>query len=325
MAQELGLFAQFGLDVALSRELGWASIQDKLRYRELDAAQAVPGILFATGGACVTPLVLNLHGNAITVSAALYDRGARDAATLRDLIRADCGRKTYTFGMVALGSSHHFLLRAWLETGGIVPDRDVRLVVVPPPQMFSNLRAGHLDGYCVGEPWNSAAIAAGAGYCIAISRDLNPGHIEKVLAVHADFATHRAAELQALGAAVLSACAYCDQPAHRPRVAATLAHKAYLNAPARLIAASLCGPFPKGGGLEDDAVDFHIFHGPAVNRPDAAKARWVANQLHQLGLLDRLPLKPLFRTDLYEAANQLWEKANEPKLDAPVASELVSS
>ena len=40
MAQEVGLFRKYGLQVALHRELGWATIRDKVIFRELDAAHA---------------------------------------------------------------------------------------------------------------------------------------------------------------------------------------------------------------------------------------------------------------------------------------------
>jgi ABC-type nitrate/sulfonate/bicarbonate transport system substrate-binding protein len=47
MAQELGLFEKRGLDVELSREIGWATIREKVICRELDAAHAPAGMLVA--------------------------------------------------------------------------------------------------------------------------------------------------------------------------------------------------------------------------------------------------------------------------------------
>src|ERR1700694_4956410 len=41
MARELGLFEKFGLAVELSREVGWATIRDKIFYGELEAAHAL--------------------------------------------------------------------------------------------------------------------------------------------------------------------------------------------------------------------------------------------------------------------------------------------
>lgn len=300
MAHELGLFTRHGLDVTLSRELGWATIRDKIMYRELDAAQAVAGLVFATtlglGSVpcdCVTGLVLNLHGNAITISRALHNRGVTNAGSLRRVIAEDRDRKTYTFGMVSQYSSHHFLLRQWLASGGIDPTRDVRLVVVPPAQTVTNLQAGHLDGFCVGEPWNTVAVQTRAGICAGISRDLAPLHPEKVLLVRAAFAQHRADEHVALVAALLEACAFCDDPANRAAVAALIAQPQYVNAPVRAVRASLC-----------DSPDFHIFHAHNANRPTAAKAAWVYWPLAG----NNAPVPRLFREDIYEQALERKEQ-----------------
>ena len=90
MAQELGLFKKFGLNVELSRELGWATIRDKIIHRELEAAHALAAMPVAASlglGSipcdCLTALVLNLNGNAITLSNDLWQRGVRDGKTDR--------------------------------------------------------------------------------------------------------------------------------------------------------------------------------------------------------------------------------------------------
>ena len=102
MAQELGLFQKFGLDVELSRELGWATIRDKIIHGELDAAHALAAMpVAATLGLgsvpcdCLTALVLNLHGNAITLSNDLWKRGVRDGKTLREEIVRSRAREDF--------------------------------------------------------------------------------------------------------------------------------------------------------------------------------------------------------------------------------------
>ena len=59
-------------------------------------------------------------------------------------------------------------------SGGIDPDRDVRLVVLPPPLLVDALRTGQVDGFCVGEPWNSLAVDAGVGVIVAVASDIWP-------------------------------------------------------------------------------------------------------------------------------------------------------
>src|SRR5262249_26411819 len=156
----------------------------------------------------------------------------RNNVSLREEIVRSRAEKTFTFGVVSLLSSHHYLLRNWLAQAGINPERDVRIVVVPPSQMVVNLAAGHLDGFCVGEPWNSVAVQQDIGWCAATSAELQPCHPEKVLMVRREFAEKRGAEHLALIAALLEACEFCDVPENQDQIAATLSRPEYVNAPA---------------------------------------------------------------------------------------------
>ncbi len=320
MAQELGLFARHGLSIQLSREIGWATIRDKIIYGELAAAHAPAALPFAANFgigsdqcACVSGLVLNLQGNAITLSRELWGRGVRDAATLREEIRRNRGRKTFTFGVVFSYSSHPFLLRQWLKSGDINPDVDVRIVVVPPGQMFPNLKLGYLDGYCVGEPWTSVAVRAGVGVCLATSLDLAPLHPEKVLMVRRAFAEEHAEEHERLIAALIEACAFCDQPENRLRVSECLARPHCVNAPADCVRAGLTGPFEFGDGRVPAFLDLNIFRRKNANEPTDEKAAWVMEGLYELlqsgammfPSLARTPvLKNVFRRDVFERARQ---------------------
>ncbi len=318
MAQELGLFRRFGLNVTLSRELGWATIRDKVIYGELDAAHAVAGMPFAaTLGLgsitceCLTALVLNLHGNAITLSNELWEAGVRDAPSLRQEIRRQRGRKTFVFGVVYPFSSHNFLLRAWLAAASIDPDRDVRIVVVPPPQMAANLKAGHLDGFCVGEPWNSVAAQLRAGWCVAASAELAPGHPEKVLMVRRDFAERRAEEHVVLVAALLEACAFCDAPENREEVITTLAHPKFVAVPEKSLRAGVQGMLDFGLGHRRLISDFNVFHRHQANEPSPEKAGWVLRHLRESGLcqepssLNSALGRRVFRSDIFEEALRL--------------------
>src|ERR1051325_5654183 len=322
MAHELGLFTKHGVRVALSRELGWAAVRDKIVRGELDAAQAVVGMPFATtlglgmrACECVTGLVLNLQGNAITLSNELWRRGVRDAASLREVSARFRGARTLTFGVVSNVSSHHFLLRRWLQAAGINPDHDVRLAVVPPSQMPDSLRAGNLDGFCAGEPWNSVAVAARVGWIAALSTDLAPGHPEKVLMVRRDFAEQHAHEHQALIAALLEACAFSQVTENREQVMAVLARPAYMNRPAESLRPSFTGVFDAGQERTLRAPNFLVFAGDDANEPSADKAAWALNELRATGVI-RQPvanaaqlIRSVFRADIYERASKLLSKS----------------
>ena len=315
IALELGLFRKYGLRVKLHRELGWATVRDKLIYGELDAAHALAAMpVAATLGLgsircdCLTGLVLNLHGNAITLSNNLRDYGVKDGASLREALLRLRREKTFTFGAVAPFSSHYFLLRKWLVNSGIHPERDVRIVIVPPPQMVTNLKAGHLDGFCVGEPWNSVAVQSRAGWCVAVSAELAPGHPEKVLMVRRDFAESRAEEHTALLAALLDACAFCNEPENHAQLAAILARPEYVGAPEPALERGIRRQFDFGNGRVRPVRDFTVFYGGDANEPSAAKVAWVLQQMREV-VSDVEPStfnaalgRRVFRTDLFERA-----------------------
>lgn len=318
MAHELGLFERHGVKVELKREVGWATIRDKMLYGELEAAQATAAMAFAaTLGLgsipveSVTGLVLNLHGNAITLSNRLWDAGVRDGGTLREFIRSNRDKPQLTLGIVFPFSSHNFLFRKWLGSHGIHPDRDVQLAVVPPPQMASSMKSGNLDGYCVGEPWNSVAVMHRTGWVAATTAEISHLHPEKILMVTRDFAESREAEHLALIAALIEACRFCEQPENRERIAETLAQPEYINAPIQALRMSMCDTFDFGKGRVESVADFNIFAGHNANEPTADKAAWVLGHMIESGVLqDSALVTPdtaagVFRADIFHKASQL--------------------
>jgi len=315
VAHELGFFERRGLRIELSREVGWATIRDKIVMRDLEAAHApaamVLGISLGIGSfrvPCLTGLVLNLHGNAITLSNRLWKAGVRDGAGLREFIRSRSGKTLLTFGVAFSCSSHGYLLQKWLRANGLDPGREVNIVVVPPPQMAANLKAGNLDGYCVGEPWNSVAVVQRAGWTVAASPNIAPRHPEKVLLVRADFAASRAEEHERLIASLHEACDFCQRAENRDQLVKTLAGSKYLNTSEEAIRRSLAGPFKFGKEGEDQVTDLHVFAGPEVNEPGLDKAAWVRDSLIQSGMLsgsrqlDQTRLASMFRLDIFHSA-----------------------
>lgn len=313
-ARELGCFARRGLSVELCREVGWATIRDKVTYGELDGAHAPAPMLWAThlGLGCApadvcTAFIFNLHGNAITLSTRLWEAGVSDATGLREEALRRRGENKLMFGIVFPHSMHHVLLRQWLHAARIDPERDVRIAVVPPAQMFRNLVARTLDGYCAGEPWNTLAVQENQGWCPAWSTVLAPGHVEKVLLVRTAFAERRAAEHTALVAALTEAAAWCDLPSNRADLARMLAAPAYLNLSSAVIEPALVGRFSPQPGRIEDTPDFLVFHRGDANAPTPARAATLQHELVAAGIVPRSQLRTelptrLFREDLFRKA-----------------------
>lgn len=326
MAQELGLYKKFGVKVQLSRELGWATIRDKVIHGELDAAHALAAMpVAATLGLgsvacdCLTALILNLNGNAITLSNDLWQRGVRDGKTLREEIIRTRREKVFTFGAVFPFSSHRHLLRRWFAAHGIDADRDLRIVVVPPPQMVANLKAGNLDGFCVGEPWNSVAVQARAGWIAATSSELDALHPEKVLMVRSDFATKRHEEHVALVAALIEACEFCDQPGNHERVIETLAREEFVGTSKDALRHGINGNLDFSYDTERSVSDFCIFHRDNANEPSGDKAAWALDLVRASRLcpepsaINFAVAKKIFRTDIFEQASKLSRQGREAR------------
>ena len=312
VAQELGFFARHDLRVELHREIGWATIREKIIYGELDAAQAPAPMLWSAqlGLGCpscevLTALVLNRNGNAITLSRALWAAGVRDAITLRDHIRTRPDRPPMTFGVVFPFSSHHLLLREWLQSAGLEPDRDVRIVVVPPAQMFRNLNAETIDGFCAGEPWNTLAVHEGVGWCPAWSAALHRRHIEKVLMVTRRFADDRPADHARMLRALAEAGAWCDEAENREPLSELLSRPAYLNLAPQIIASTLLGRLDCANGRIETVPDFHVFSRDNAGLPSVSEAEAQQRALSSAELIPALaasdPELPrrLFREDLH--------------------------
>lgn len=213
-----------------------------------------------------------------------------------------------TFGVGFLISSANLLLRDWLRSAGVDPDRDVRIVVVPPGQMIRHLSAGTIDGYYAGEPWNTVAVQAGAAWSPLTSATQQPGHLETALITSSAFSARNATEHSALVASLIEAGAWCGDPANREHLTKMLGQPQFLNLPAAVVGPSLTGKFDGGKGRVENGPGFHLFTGGDNNTPTLARATAMQRALAGAGLIPAtlaadagLPGN-LFREDLYQQA-----------------------
>ncbi len=312
VAQETGIFKRRGLDVELSRELGWASVRDKIIYGHLDAAQSIAGIALALGLGInemrcevAVPMVLNLHGNAITLSTDIGpSKIGRGEGLLHYLTHGWKKERPFTLAVTHRYSSHYTLLRNWLSRHRVVFPEHVEIIFLPPSLMPRSLQAGHIDGYCVGEPWNSESIMAGTGWCPITSAEIAHGHPEKILLVSGNFLREHRDESISLIASLMEACKLCQAPEFREDLIAILAQKNYAGTSPDVLRNSL-GPIFNNGIDHVSAAGFHIFHGNSTNRPSMDKASWILSELRNAGMIPDGTcgaLSRIFREDLYHAA-----------------------
>ncbi len=340
VAKERGYFEAEGLDVSLSRETSWAAIRDKVGLGLLDGAQMLSSMPLASRLGIsgpqldfVSALVLDLNGNAITLNdalySAIYDIDPRvesnpliAAQTLKALI--DQGRRgsrpKLRFGIVYPCSTQSFELRYWLAAGGIHPDQDIELVVIPPPKMVEAMREGNIQGFCVGEPWNTLAVQQQLGHVVATKYELWNNSPEKVFAVTEQWAKDYPNTHQAALRALLKACAWLDQSQHRQQAARLISQAAYIALPEETVALSLTGHCLKHWDKPAENLDdFHVFHRYSANFPWLSHPEWVIAQMYRWGQLveainiEQL-IKQVFKPNIYrQAAESLG--MDSPRID----------
>jgi ABC-type nitrate/sulfonate/bicarbonate transport system substrate-binding protein len=342
-AQELGLFAAEGLSVELSREASWANVRDKVAVGALDGAHMLgPMALAASMGVggeltpLTVPLSLNLNGSAITVSTELV-QALREtdpvgmagrpltARPLHSLIQARqaAGKAPLTFAVVFPYSMHNYQLRYWLATAGIDPDRDLRIVVVPPPRMAERLKSGDIDGFCVTAPWNVQAVSDGTGEILVYASELWRLGPDKVFAVTRAFGDEQPDTLQALIRSMLHAGAWCDAPDNRAELARMLSRADVVGAPEAVIAQSLIGsPDYSPTAPGSASLDYIVYSRYAAAFPWRSHALWFLSQMLRWGQIGpeidlQAVAASVYRPDLFRQAAMAVGQAT-PQADAKV-------
>jgi ABC-type nitrate/sulfonate/bicarbonate transport system substrate-binding protein len=328
-AEELGLFDAVGLRVSLSAEAGWAALRDRLAFGSLDAAHlpapmpmALAAGLDGVRAQLTIAAGLGTNGSTLTLSQPLAAALGRFtpplaatafAALLRQ--RAAAGQPPVTLAVAFPYAADHYLLRHWLASAGLDPDRELRLVVVPPPQLAQRLQAGLIDGCCAGEPWGSHIAALGLGSIALASGDIWPNHPEKVLAFDSAYATQDPESAIACTAAIIAATRWLEEPAHQAEAVAMLRRRAFPGLAAPEVAAAFEG---MAQGLPPAAP--LRFRTATLPRRD--QAAWFLRQLRRWGHLpagvtDSAALAP-WRQDIWRAAAaRLREVEPPPHLPAP--------
>jgi nitrate/nitrite transport system ATP-binding protein len=331
VAKEKGFFAKHGLtDVNLVKEPSWNAIAEGITSGRLDAAQMVAGMPLSLSigmgdnpsSPTVTALTLSRNGNAITLAQEFYTRGIRTLADFKSAIASDSDR-VYTLGVVNQASMHNLMLRYWLATDGIDPDRDVNLIVIPPAEMVANLKAGNIDGYCAGEPWNSQAVAEKIGFVIATDLDIWPNYLEKVLGVREDWANKYPETHLALIKALIEAGEYCDDRRHREEIVQLISPPNYLGCDPKYIRPGFLEPYDRGTEAAPQMLPtYNEFYVDKTNCPSRIEGLWILVQMARWGIVpfprnwieivDRVR-----RTDVYsEATRQLKLPGLEPERTA---------
>jgi NitT/TauT family transport system ATP-binding protein len=327
-----------GLDIQLAREVSWSNVRDKLNIGLFDAAHLLAPMAIASslGLGCakvpiITPFTLAVNGNAITVSPTLYadlqtvaDGDLVDpvssARALARVVRQrkESGAELMTFGMTFPFSSHNYLLRYWMASGGVDPDEDVRLIVLPPPYMVESLAKKQVDGFCVGAPWNSIAVDAGLGRILHFGVHICANAPEKVLALRESVARMEPETVAALTRALARAADFVAAPENRREVASILARPDRVGVEAELILRTLDGRLKVASdGCVRENPNYLLIGRDSASRPDPTQAAWLYAQMLRWGQARHMAeslaaAKRTYRPDLYDSALGIHEVASAP-------------
>jgi NitT/TauT family transport system ATP-binding protein len=328
VAVDKGFTAKEGLDVTLVREVSWSNVRDKLNIGLFDAAHLLAPVAIASSlglGHVKVPIAapfnLGLNGNAITVSPPLHaaimaeidgdplDPMATALALSRVVAnRRKSGAEPLTFGMTFPFSTHNYQLRFWMAAGGVDPDEDVRLVVLPPPYMVDSLANGHVDAFCVGAPWNSIAVDLGVGHILHFASDILVRAAEKVLAVRQSWSEKNPELLAALVRAHVHAAEFIEDPQNRTEAARILARPERIGVDPDVIQRTLVGRLKiSPDGTMRESNRYLLVGREGAGRPDPVQAAWLYAQMVRWGQTAISPealtmAMAVFRPDLYDAA-----------------------
>jgi nitrate/nitrite transport system substrate-binding protein len=317
VAAEMGFDKKYGIKIVPSKEASWAAIRDKVVNGELHAAHVLYGLIYGVqmgiGGQqkdMSVLMTLNNNGQGITLSNQLKDKGVKDGKTLKRVMANE--NRDFTFAQTFPTGTHAMWLNYWLAASGINPVKDVKNIVIPPPQMVANMRIGNMDGYCVGEPWNARAVFDKLGFTVATSQDIWVDHPEKVVGTTAEFASKNPNTARAIIMAVLEASKYIDATANRAKVAELISAKSYVNAPKDVILGRFLGDYDNGNGKKWKDPNYMKFYSDgAVSYPYLSDGMWFLTQHKRWGMLKTDPdylavAKKVNQIELYtQAASQL--------------------
>jgi nitrate/nitrite transport system substrate-binding protein len=248
--------------------------------------------------------------------------------------------KPFNMGIVFPVSTHNYELRYWLAAGGISPGyyspedtsgqigADVLLSVTPPPQMPATLEAGTINGYCVGEPWNQAAVFKGIGVPVITDYEIWKNNPEKVFGITAEFAEQYPNTTIALTKALIRAVKWLDENdnANRPEAVEILSRPDYVGADAAVIANSMTGTFEYEKGDKRDIPDFNVFYRYYASYPYYSDAIWYLTQMRRWGqIAEDKPdgwydevARSVYRPDIYiTAAKMLLDEGMIAEADVP--------
>ena len=345
IAWKKGFFRKYGLNVQLNREASWATSRDGVIFGRLDASPVVSGAVtnarIGAEGARHAPLcaamTIHRHGNAMTMNKAMWDFGLRpwheyngNLEEFGKQFRAFFDRQpaeNRVWAVVLSSAIYEYFVRYISAAAGVDPFKEFRVIIVPPPQMVTNIRIGAMQAYMVAEPWNTRAVQGnlGVGFTFVQGKEVWLGHPDRLLGVMQSFIEENPKTYYSLVKAMVEACQYCSKPENRSEISALLTERSFTGAKPKKGAIdkftrpAIVGDYNYGGFDGKDRTiqssDATIFYDIPNNLPQIpgnhstfmwqSQSLWLMTQAARWGQIKELPknaeelAKKAWRTDLY--------------------------
>ena len=324
VAREKGFAEEEGLHLDLVRTTSWATLRDRLVFGQVQAAHMLAPLAVAVtlglsqqAAPLAAPYKLNVNGNMLVMASAFAQALDPDIAarlddplgTAHDFAAAiGLWKRKPVIGVVHRFSSHSVMLRYWLASAGVDPDRDVILRVLPPSLTVEAIGAGEIDGFIAGEPWGSAAVDAGLAEAVAIGERIWRRGVEKILAFRRPWLEENPDSVDRLLRALVRAAAWCDDPQHHEALAHLLSRPQYVDQPADVILRALSGGIvPRVDMAPLSMPDFMLFSREATPFPWRSQALWIYSQLVRWKMVEHsadnaAKAASVFRPDIFRRA-----------------------
>lgn len=245
IAKEKGFFDKYGMkDVEIVKQASWPVTRDNLEIGSqgggIDGAHILTPIpyfmsLGQTKNKQPVPMYLlarlNTNGQAISVANTYKDfKISLESKKLKEAFAQvkSGGKNELKVAMTFPGGTHDLWIRYWLAAGGIIPDQEVSIIPIPPPQMVANMKTGNMEAFCVGEPWNAQLVNQGLGYTALITGELWKDHPEKAFAMRADWVDKHPKATKALLMAIQEAQQWCDKPENKEEMCQIISQAKWL-------------------------------------------------------------------------------------------------
>lgn len=344
VAKAKGFFDKYGMtDAQVLKQASWGALRDNVVIGSagggLDFAQFQMPMPYLLSEGEITPenrkipmyslMQTSTQGNGIAVA----------NKHLGKKIHLDVsGAKSYIDQLKQAGTpftaAHTFprcnqelWIRYWLGAGGIDPDNDVKLIVVPPAQTVANMKTGTMDGFSTGDPWPYRILADNIGFMAALTAQIWPDHPEEYLGARADWADKHPNATKAIMKAIMEAQQWCDDPANRGELSTILSGREYFNLKTEILSPPLKGSYNMGDGQTavNDVKKGPLFWKDAkgsVSYPYKSHETWFLTENVRWGMMKpdvdiKAMVDKVNRADLWqEAAKELGlADADIPKVD----------